>query len=72
MKFELLGNVIPLKYSEKHLAHFLPTRGPLASFSSTIREERVRTNVIMNRFAHLDIWSRIIMFISPMSRTLKL
>lgn len=51
--------VVPVRYSDKHLGHFLSTKGPLGSFPSTIRDVRVKTNVIWIEFGHLDSWFRV-------------
>lgn len=62
VSLQMFGKVIPVKYSEKHLGHWMSSSGSRINFSDAIRDLRVRTNAIMADFTFLDARARVQIF----------
>ena len=57
-----LGKPIPTNYTEKHLGHLLSTSRKSVDFCDIIRDVKIKTNVILKEFSHLNTWSKVKLF----------
>ena len=57
-----LGKNIPQNYNERHLGHVLSVSGNTVDFSDSIKDFRVKTNVILKEFSQLNTWAKVKLF----------